>query len=123
MTYEQFKTCLRAYFPGVVISELTKTVTFLTRDIPVNCGASLPLYALKDEFGLPYDAFPIHNFHLAGFLVIGWNSSTPDDNEGYADYSYTFSGNPKALNGERNLLRLLKLIHDCTGFYDIRGLV
>ena len=122
MTYEQFKVCLRAYFPGIAVSEATKSVTFLTRDIPVNCGASLPLYALKAEFGLPYDKFAINNFHLAGYLVIGWNSNALDDRDVYTDYSYTFSGNPKELKGESSLMRLLKLVHDCKGFYYNRGL-
>jgi hypothetical protein len=64
------------------------------------------------EFKLPYARILIRNFWKADNLVIGFN-----DYKEYADYSYSFSGDPYSMYDETELLRLLKLAHDSNCFH------
>ena len=117
MTFEQFKTCVRSYFPRINISSTTRTIFLCPNDIELSGHDAFTLCRLCDEFKLPYDRKLIKFFWQSEPLVIGWNPTTYDDSHGYADYSYSFSGETLTLDNESTLLQLLKLAHDSNCFH------
>ena len=114
MTFEQFKTCVRAYFPNVRFYD--KLVYLFPNDLTRHSHNNDVLVQLCEEFKLPYARILIRNFWKAENLVIGFNDYPSVDN-GYADYSYSFSGNTHVLEVEDQLLRMLKLAHYSNCFH------
>lgn len=114
MTFEQFKTCVRAYFPNVRFYD--KLVYLFPNDLTRHLHNNDALVQLCEEFKLPYARILIRNFWKAENLVIGFNDY-PSVDKGYADYSYSFSGNPHCMYDDTYLLRLLKLAHDSNCFH------
>lgn len=114
MTFEQFKTCVRAYFPKVRFYD--KLVYLFPNDLTSHLHNNDALVQLCEEFKLPYARILIWNFWKADNLVIGFNDY-PSVDKGYADYSYSFSGKPHCMYDDTFLLRLLKLAHDSNCFH------
>ena len=118
MTFEQFKICVRAYFPNVRFYD--KLVYLFPNDLNLKWNKSrhnpYATVQLCKEFNLPYDRIVLKNFWKAENLVIGFNDY-PSIDKGYADYSYSFSGETYSMYDDTELLRLLKLAHDSNCFH------
>ena len=118
MTFEQFKTCVRAYFPNVRFYD--RLIYLFPNDLNKCRGNSEALVQLCEEFHLPYARISIRNFWKAQNLVIGysdWTNAWETVEHGGADYSYSFSGDTHVLDTEEQLLRMLKLAHDSNCFH------
>ena len=118
MTFEQFKTCVRAYFPNVRFYD--RLIYLFPNDLNKCRGNSEALVQLCEEFNLPYARILIRNFWKAQNLVIGysdWTNAWETVEHGGADYSYSFSGDTHVLDTEEQLLRMLKLAHDSNCFH------
>lgn len=122
MTFEQFKICVRAYFPNVRFYD--RLIYLFPNDLNKCRGNSEALVQLCEEFHLPYARISIRNFWKAQNLVIGysdWTNAWETVEHGGADYSYSFSGDTHVLDTEEQLLRMLKLAHDSNCFHYNEG--
>lgn len=118
MTFEQFKICVRAYFPNVRFYD--RLIYLFPNDLNKCRGNSEALVQLCEEFHLPYARISIRNFWKAQNLVIGysdWTNAWETVEHGGVDYSYSFSGDTHVLDTEEQLLRMLKLAHDSNCFH------
>ena len=118
MTFEQFKTCVRAYFPGTRFYD--GLVYLFPNDMTKHRRNKEALARLCKEFHLPYSRKTDKNFWKADPLVIEhrqYSWSTDEHETGDTNYSYSYIGDPVVLKTEASLLRLLKLAHDSNCFH------
>lgn len=110
MNFQQFQTCLRAYFPGIRISQSTMTAHLQPHSVlTFNQMRFNALDGLWNEFQLHYRYY-FRSLYLLDELVIGFD----DD---HADYRYGSSRDPRPIYSEETLLRLLKMASDSGIFH------
>lgn len=110
MNFQQFQTCLRAYFPGIRISQ--STLTARLRPYGVNTfkwEQMKALTGLYHEFRLPYVRYYCQRMYMLDDLVIGFEGD-------HAKYSHGLSPTYQ-LYSEEKLLRLLKMASDSGIFH------
>jgi len=110
MNFQQFQTCLSAYFPGISISQSTMRAHLRPHGVNSFKWEHIKaLTGLYHEFRLPYVRYYCQSLYMLDDLVIGFEGD-------HAKYSHGLSPT-YPLYSEEKLLRLLKMASESGIFH------
>lgn len=120
MNYQEFQTCVRAFFPGIKISHKTASIELKPHNVErFTCNMSKAITELYDQYHLTYGHYLPFELDQAYPLIIWFYSAVNTDGDHVGDgipfYSYT--GWHTRFYMEEDFMNLLKIASH-SGIFD-----